>query len=362
MVDSLYGLAGSSHNQLVMTKDNWKTSKSIETHFDQNYRKPLFSQTYNTINKVQVLDSLILVKEQNQVFYSGLNRIQWKKFNIPVTDFQVNQQNKTIQLFSINKIYTLNSKLDLLHIVYVKRIQRYHPENLSVKLDLSSFFSAGIKSVEVKSVKYKYLKSIRTCMGRYRIYDDENYVIPLQDSTKLLSILSSYEQHTKPNLSFQFSEQDYLDYEQYYNLRIKGAKHQKHWYVAKADINHPYYQNPKETISNCTNTLLDSIYFYDISEEFLSQNKNHIDIQLINQQNDTLMVSNAYGLNSGFPWVYFFKRKRMDVYDEQINRFLLSFLPKEHQNSLFFGELIFRIIEEMIISEYKFEKPEEIMK
>lgn len=71
--------------------------------------------TFKIIDKVQIIDSIILIDQNSHIFYTKLTPVEWKSFNIPVGDFAVNKTQQTLKLFSVrNKVYELDAKLNLL--------------------------------------------------------------------------------------------------------------------------------------------------------------------------------------------------------------------------------------------------------
>ena len=102
MVDSLNGIAGGLSNGLAITKDNWKTTQQIESPIDQRKFKILEQSSRNRIDEIAIVDSVILINQNDYIFYSKRDSINWQKFNIPVTGFSINQEKSEITLHSRN--------------------------------------------------------------------------------------------------------------------------------------------------------------------------------------------------------------------------------------------------------------------
>lgn len=96
MSDSLNGIAGGLDNGLAVTNDNWKTTTQIPSPFDQNKYSVLKNSARKRIDKVQIIDSMILIDQNDHIYYSTLDSVYWKAFNVPVRNFSVNQIKKRL--------------------------------------------------------------------------------------------------------------------------------------------------------------------------------------------------------------------------------------------------------------------------
>jgi len=102
MVDSLNGIAGGLSNGLAITKDNWNSSIQIKTPIDQGKFKILNPSARDRIDEIAIIDSIILINQNDYIFYSKRDSINWAKFNIPVAGFSINQEKSEITLHSRN--------------------------------------------------------------------------------------------------------------------------------------------------------------------------------------------------------------------------------------------------------------------
>lgn len=89
MIDSLKGIAGGLSNGLAITLDNWKTSSQIPTPLDQKKYVITENSSRDRVEKVQFIDSIILINQNDHIYFSDSKKINWKEFNIPVTDFEI---------------------------------------------------------------------------------------------------------------------------------------------------------------------------------------------------------------------------------------------------------------------------------
>lgn len=87
--------------EILKTNDNWKTAKSILSPLDQ---KKIIStdEENNKISKIGIWNNYLVIKQNEKIFYTDIQNIDWKPF--PINDlvyFEINQQSN--QLFVVNK-------------------------------------------------------------------------------------------------------------------------------------------------------------------------------------------------------------------------------------------------------------------
>lgn len=100
MIDAQNGIIGSDDNEILITTNNWKTSKNIPTPFDQ--KQNINNQRIKSINpdkrisKIQIWNNYIVLKQDEEIFYSEINNIEWKSFPVKVFDFELDKNSKTL--------------------------------------------------------------------------------------------------------------------------------------------------------------------------------------------------------------------------------------------------------------------------
>lgn len=126
MTDSQNGIASSDYNEILITTNNWKTSRSIPTPLDQNkYQKEETGYSDERISKIQLWNNYIVLNQHGRVYYSDMTNIDWKPFPIKVYDFEVDNNSK--KLFSISdslKIVSFTSPTEF-HLLTDKRLSSY---------------------------------------------------------------------------------------------------------------------------------------------------------------------------------------------------------------------------------------------
>ncbi|MBK8787543.1 MAG: hypothetical protein IPN43_13865 [Chitinophagaceae bacterium] len=230
MIDSVYGIAGGLSNGLAITNDNWQTAKQLPTPLDQNKFSISKNSSRNRIDKVQIVDSIILINQNEHIYYSRLNHIDWQVFNIPTRNFSVNQLRKTIELYSIrNKVYVLDAKLNLL-VIHIEPDDAYlNQPSRNQKVDITSFLASDIKFTNIKAVKFDFDKMSGGCMP-FALYKENAKGLKVNNSesfSSLKNILKTCELYKKPIAqSLKFSEADLTDYYCYYN-KIKTQRQEE---------------------------------------------------------------------------------------------------------------------------------------
>lgn len=100
MVNANVGIAGALENKLYSTKNNWSSSKKIDTPFDQGmYQKSGTGYTDHRIHKVRSWKNHWVVKQLNHIYYTSKDKIEWKAFDQELHDFDVDPE--TGELFAL---------------------------------------------------------------------------------------------------------------------------------------------------------------------------------------------------------------------------------------------------------------------
>lgn len=366
MVDSLNGIAGGLKNGLAITNDNWQTAQQIPSPLDQNKFSITEHSARNNVSKVQILDSIIVVDQNNHIYYSKLAPIDWRAFNVPTKNFSVNQTKKTIDVYSINKkVYVLDSKLNLLN-TYVKADEFIweQPEKKD-QIDLSAFLSPGIKMIHIKAVKYDFDKVTESCIP-VDLYKENVKNLKIKNPASFLAlknILTSYALYEQPVAqTFQFSEHDLSDYFSYYNKLKAQRLEEKAWggdFTDLLNIDHNLFLNPNKTIDTLSQQLVDTVYkTFSIYPFSFMYNEPYIIVDVVNTQSDTLKITSKYANLFSLPWTIEYNGQSFETYDPRITALLKTILPKDfnYYDKLFSGELIYRLIEQRIINEIKYIK------
>ncbi|WP_153799501.1 WD40/YVTN/BNR-like repeat-containing protein [Foetidibacter luteolus] len=361
MTDSLNGIAGGLHNGLAITNDNWQTTKQIPSPLDQNKFSITKNSARNRIDKVQIVDSTILIDQNDHIYYSKLNQIDWRTFNIPTRNFCVNQSKKSIELYSIrNKVYVLDSKLNLLETyIQPEDIELYESQQ-NGKIDVASFLSSNIKLTSIKAVKFDFDKMSGGCIP-FALYKENSKGLKVKNSesfSALCNILTTCEDYEKPIAqSFKFSEQDVADYFSYYNKLKAIRQEEKVWggdFTYLLNIDNNLFLNPNKTIDTINQQLLDTVYkTFSLYPFSFTDNEPYIIVNVVNNKSDTLKITSKNSSLFSLPWTIEYKGHSFETYDTRVTELLKSTLPKgfNYYDKLFAGELIYRLIEQRIINE-----------
>lgn len=99
MINSLEGIAGSENNEILITKDNWKTITKIPTPLDQKrYRK---TKKSGYIGNILIFGKYYIINQDEHLYFTDKNEINWKEFPIKIVDFEMDR--RTNKLFAITK-------------------------------------------------------------------------------------------------------------------------------------------------------------------------------------------------------------------------------------------------------------------
>lgn len=364
MSDSSNGIAGGLSNGFALTTDNWQTTRQIPSPLDQNKFSITKSSARDRIDKIAILDSAILVNQNDHIYYSKLNPIEWKEFNIPVSDFSLDKLNKQWSISSLgNKVYVLSSSLDLVKTYTITDEYLNSGDSDNQPFSLENFFSSEIITVKVKAVKYDFDKM----SGGYMpspIYKENVKEMKINDAENISSLketLSTTSNYIKPLYqSFAFTDQDFESYNNFYSQTKKKRKEKKVWggdFTSLLNIESGYFITPKETVANLNQSLIDSVYkTFSYSPFLFEKNEPYIILNLINSRSDTLKITSKNSTLFSLPWTIEYNGQTFQTYDTRITEYLRSFLPKDYNyyDRLFAGELIYRLIEQRTINELEY--------
>ncbi len=114
MSDAQNGVASSDANEILITKNNWKTTKRIKTPFDQLKFKVSDRHHYwdTRISKIIIWKNYIVVNQNGHFYYSDKDLIEWKKFPVKIVDFELDIESQLLYVISDSlKIYTFSDPL-----------------------------------------------------------------------------------------------------------------------------------------------------------------------------------------------------------------------------------------------------------
>lgn len=364
MNDSINGIAGGLSNGLAITYDNWKTTIQIPSPLDQNKFTILKISARNNIDKIAFLDSIIFINQNDHIYYSKINPIAWKEFNIPVSNFSLDKINKEWSITSIgNKVYVLTSKLDLIKTYTEAPEYNIFSGSVKTSISLGDFFDSESMALNIKAVKYDFVSMSGGCM-RHPIYHENINVLNVNDTIKISNlngILSENNIYNKaPFQTFIFTEEDIASYETFYNQTKKKRNEVKYWggdFTSILNIDCDNFLNPKQTLTNLNQSLIDSVYKTIMFNAFLRENNEpYIILSLVNSKSDTLKITSQNTTLFGLPWTILYHGKDFLTYDTRITYFLSTLLPNNfnYYDKLEAGELIFKLVEQRTINELEY--------
>ena len=161
MINANEGISGTLNNYIYITKDNWTNFKKIKTPFDQKLYKTNSQYSDNRINKIRIWKNYYIVNQDDKIFYTDRNNIVWKKFNIDLSDFEIDRQNN--DFFAISNdgevilFDDINNYKTISHQKITERILDMKVVNNSIYLLLTNYPSnSGDKIIKInKKEVYK---------------------------------------------------------------------------------------------------------------------------------------------------------------------------------------------------------------
>lgn len=379
MADSLYGIAGGLSNGLAITHDNWKSSIQIDSPLDQGKFQILKKSARNRVDQIAILDSLILINQNDYIFYSKANNINWQKFNIPVSDFWINTSKKEISLVSKHrKIFVIGSDLRLKRTYYDHIFPWGTIKEDTTKIDLTSFLETSIKSIKILSAKYEFDKQVhmvafkreniqkaqlssRSNMFRFRSKGYKKRIIKLTQDD-IVAILSNnlHLQLSELSNHLKFTNSDFKDYELALEQGKKERLKREKWGgnpTSQINLSNPFFKEPFAVTSNVDKNYLVGIYnrnYFPFTLE--NEQKNYIKIIFKNKKNEELIVSNINSTLCSLPWTLTYKGKTFNSYNPKLTTLLKSILPSDFNNykMLLGGQLIYELVEARIIDKLKY--------
>ena len=122
------------------------------------------------------------------------------------------------------------------------------------------------------------------------------------------------------------------------------------------DIENKLFRKPSKIIDSLNQGQIDNVFRMHSVLWPMTDTTPYIEIQLINNQSDTLTITNKYAVLSSLPWTIEYKGQQIVTYDSQFTEYLKPKIPndnKTHKN-LFSGDLIYQLVREKIIKELKY--------
>jgi hypothetical protein len=378
MVDSLYGIAGGLSNGLAITYDNWNTSIQIKSPIDQKKFQILKQSARDRIDKIAIVDSLILINQNDYIFYSEVADIVWKKFNVPVSDFQVIEEKKQIDLSSRNgKHFVIDSDLNLIKLYQIDDTFWEPIKDDTTQIDFSNFLKYPILSMKVVSTKYEFDKQVHMSAIYNEVIQEANislkgtnYEFKAKGFKKrtleirekdLRQLLSQNFQIQLSQLSnyLRFSESDHQDYRLVLEKEHQNREDQEKWggnFTSQISLDHAYFANFKTSTTYINQNYLEAIFNVSYLPFAFNGQRNSIKVVLKNTKGEELIISNMNSILYSIPWTITYNSTSANTYSQGITELLKSILPKDFNNyeMLLGGQLLYDLIEEKIIDELKY--------
>ena len=110
MIDETNGISGALHNDIYITSNNWKSSRRIESPFDQKKYTNDRGYSDDRIEKILMWNNFIVANQNGHIYYTKADKIDWQPFSMKIYDFELDKEANI--LFAITdslKVITLSS-------------------------------------------------------------------------------------------------------------------------------------------------------------------------------------------------------------------------------------------------------------
>ncbi|MDL2251232.1 glycoside hydrolase [Odoribacter sp. OttesenSCG-928-J03] len=384
MVNDSLGIAGGLSNGLAITYDNWETTTQLQTPIDQNKFRILQSSARDRIDKIAMIDSLILINQNEYFYYSKLNPISWQEFKVPVANFAIDKQKNEIILSSRNgKRFVIDTRLDLIRSFSVNDEDFLSLPSTNDTFELDKFFEKPIKMIKIESKEYVPDDSKHFCTYVARKENKETAEISLKndlyifkaknyksfdvefnfDNFKSMLLNGNNKSLNQHKEKFIFFDEDFDCYQKIVENQIK-----------EFDEREEYGGNPTimlkpQEIANYRATEMDAIIkTVNIEDLFLKNSnwimgmlillgeKENIEFTFINRSNEELKISNDKSIFLSLPWTISYKNQTTVFYGPELTYELRKLIPSEfmNYNMLLGGELIYKIYEQDITNKIEY--------
>lgn len=153
MSDAENGIASSEANEILITDNNWKTTKHISTPFDQEKYKEVDNYGYidTRISEIIFWKNFIVVNQNGHFFYSNKKSIDWISFPFKIVDFELDIESQLL--------YVVSDSLKVFSFSDPEHFQLLNDEKLSAyPLDMK-FSNGSLYTITYDNQVYKINKN-----------------------------------------------------------------------------------------------------------------------------------------------------------------------------------------------------------
>lgn len=380
MKNDTIGIVGGHSNGLAITYDNWKTTTQIPTPLEQGKYKIIKNSSRDRVENIALLDSIILIDQNNYIYCSKINSINWKEFNVPVRDFLVKNDNKEVHLQSRHKVYVLNQNLNLLSTYLVDNNfceMPFEKQNINI----SKFFDSKIKSVVVKSIsftpiensliaqdkrneKIAYLKKKRN----EKIILNNSFDIDIafkDDVFKAIFENDKYKSLNKSKDYFNFTVVDINNFKEFLSQKIKNYKERENYGDNSSFVINPELLSKIETNnikSSFNNIDIENLFSYNnyTCFDLFNQSKNYFEIIIKNGDNEKIFINNKSSIFFSLPWEITYNGEKLYCYNPELTfllRDIIFSINIPNKDLLLGGELIYEVLEKDLFNNTEYINP-----
>lgn len=156
MKSNTEGISCALGNGIYQTSDNWNSSKKIETPLDQKKYANKNNATDDRVEKVQLWNDYIVVNQRQQIFYTKVDKVDWKKFPREVIAFDLDEGSNTL--------FAITDSLEIVEFYTPTKYKKvtnerlpYSPQYINVVNHSLYVLGSGVYKVSSKGVEQSFL-------------------------------------------------------------------------------------------------------------------------------------------------------------------------------------------------------------
>lgn len=111
-------------NAIYTTSDNWSSYKKIATPFDQNKYQDRAPFGNHEISKIVLWNRLIVVRQDDHIFYTDTAHLDWKQFPVNIVDFTLDQGTNELYAVCRNRESIVFTNPLKFHLLCHERLRR----------------------------------------------------------------------------------------------------------------------------------------------------------------------------------------------------------------------------------------------
>ena len=376
MKNDTVGIVGGRSNGLAITYDNWNTTTQIPTPLEQGLYKTPKNSSRDRVEKIALLESIILINQNDNIYCTKIDLINWKEFNVPIIDFNFRNDKNEIHLKGINRYYVLNQDLDLLSTSLIENKFLCNLPFEKQDINVSSYFDSKIKSMTIKSIIFTPIKNslisenkrsanvatLRKKRNGRIVLNNSFYSSNFDFKNDIFKSIfddDKYKNISNSNNRFNFNEDDMKNFKEILFERFDNYNSRTKHLINPWDIDKYDFENLKPIFENIDLENLLNINNYSCLDIFFNP-RNYFEITIKNDNSEYIYINNTNSVLFSLPWEITYNGNKTYCYDPKLTfllRDIISPLNLGNENLLLGGEIIYEAILRDILNRLHYVNP-----